>query len=156
MGFSALHVPQPLHGTCSTCGETTEAVVRCLDCGPHVRWCEGCAVTDHVLRPYHVIEKWMVRTCTDIMKYCAVCPISNKSNVTKITIMFLPISNNSSSRMRLGTLNPTLQVLLVRNLCALYIPAGLHVCCSEAVHATVKVHPPVSHPFASHNHSSER
>jgi len=50
----------PSDPACSSCNSVTEVPVRCLDCGPKVVWCPPCAVQDHRLRPYHIMEQWTV------------------------------------------------------------------------------------------------
>ena len=59
-GYTELQVPEEGTVTCCTCQQNTKHIVRCLDCGPALQWCESCAYADHQLRPYHTMEQWMV------------------------------------------------------------------------------------------------
>ena len=54
----------PTDAICCLCGDASEAVVRCRDCGPMLLWCGSCAIREHVMRPYHVLEQWSVSVLT--------------------------------------------------------------------------------------------
>ena len=55
-----LQVPEEGTVTCCTCQQSTQHIVRCLNCGPALQWCESCAHADHQLRPCHIMEQWTV------------------------------------------------------------------------------------------------
>ena len=58
--LAAVTETAPSETRCSSCNCGTDVPVRCLGCGLKLMWCAPCAVQEHHVWPYHILEQWTV------------------------------------------------------------------------------------------------